>query len=154
MGTNSGTEEPLLARNHLDQDLVEAGFNQVSGGILPDNLMWTVYQHRRRISDVPRCLWAVTNLTPPACHLAGGWTDDPDRAYDQAIGYVQTWLRSQDSFASMRRSNTNAQGTGYDREDEASAGSAGPTTTQLLENANLVVDMIKKGTQLFGADAV
>ena len=96
------TQKPLLERDNLETELADAGFTQVSGGVLPDNLMWSVYQHSNEQSGVPRCLWVITNLEPPVCHLGANWTDAPDHAFDQVMTYIQIWLMSPDSFASLR----------------------------------------------------
>lgn len=94
--------QPLLSRADLHEQLENAGFLQQSAGILPDNLFGAVYEHGIRESRVPHCLWVVKNMDPPENNLACGWTDDSDRAYEQVMAYVHTWLGSELSFVSMR----------------------------------------------------
>ena len=146
MNMKDAEEKTLLEREQLEKDLTEAGFRQTSGGILPDDLMWTVYQHPRHIPDVPQCAWIVTNIRPPSCHLAAGWTDNPDHAYDQVMAYVHIWLRSEASFDSVRQRNAN--GNDADDKNEPSDGSTGPRTPQIIANTKGVLDIISKGLKL------
>ena len=113
--------QPLLSRADLHEHLQEMGLLQQSAGILPDNLFWVVYKHDFRDSRVPHCLWVVTNMDPPVNNLASGWTNDPDRAYEQVLAYVHTWLGSEMSFASLRERNRVKSGANDDPEDGTTA---------------------------------